>query len=277
MKTTSAGINTALSGQARFAADMYTFFFAEGTVRWTAAASSLSYGGNTWVATGPLLTRGGSRSVAGLETDTIMLTLAPGAVTLGSRTLKLAAIQGSFDGIRVLIQRAYMTTWGTIPGLVTQFDGTIVNCQSSSTEIELTVKSILSRLDETFPRRAFSPQCAYSLGDTQCGKTIASYQHSRTATGGTTTTVIINSTSSFAVVGGYVAFTSGALSGTRRTIANVVGTTLTFDYPVLVAPTTEALTVTMGCDKTRATCRDTFANLAKYGGFPDTPKSAAGK
>lgn len=276
MRATNAGIDAVLASPFRKAADLFTIYFAEGTQRWTSGDTSLTYGGNTWLPSGPIITRGGGRRTAGLEVDGLQLALAPGLLTLGGQTVKLAALRGSFNNVRVQLQRAYMSTWGTIPGLLDVFDGSVVDVQVSSTEVRVVAKSVLSKLSNPGPARLLQAQCQWQFGSTACGATLASWQHTRTAAlGSTASSLVLSLASTNAVVGGIVAFTSGALVGTRRAIKAVAGATLTLSLPLGAAPAVgDGVTVTNGCPKTRPACV-VFGRIASFGGFPDTPKPAA--
>lgn len=275
MRTTNAGLTTALSFNSRFAANLYTFYFATGTVRWTDGSQDLSYGGNTWLATGPVITRNTSRCTAGLQVDTLELVLAPKGATLNGLNLRPAALAGFFDNVRVVAQRAYMTTYGTIPLPVTVFDGLVVGVRPSSTAVTLTVKSVVSLMGRPLPNRIIQPQCPYTVYDTQCGLSAASFTDARTVAAGTTAnSVVINTSSTNANVGAVLKVTDAASPyyQQQRTISVVAGTTLTLASPfpgVMANGTT--VSIVKACDKTRATCR-VFSNIGRFGGFPDAPK-----
>ena len=75
---------------------------------------------------------------------------------------------------------------------------------------------------------------------------------------------------------GTVEFLTGALAGTARveifdwTSAGVI----TLFVPLAEVPTIgDTLELKQGCPKTRTACRDTFANVLNFGGFPEVPGS----
>jgi uncharacterized phage protein (TIGR02218 family) len=279
MKTSNSTLDAALALNIVKLSDLYTIEFREGTVRWTSCDVNISDGTNTWATASssvPVITRGQCRSSAGLSVDSLEVTLAPGDATLGGTGMKLAAIQGSFDNVRVLVERAYMTTWGSAANLkVTVFDGLVVDVAPGSTEIVLSVKSALNRLNEQIPKRLIQPQCPYRVFDTQCGLTAATWTDTaKTVAAGTTAGVIqLNASSTTANVGGYVRVTSGTLNGTYRTIKAVAGAAVTLNMPLPNIPTTGVtLSIVKGCDKTRAACR-AFSNIQNYGGYPDAPRA----
>jgi uncharacterized phage protein (TIGR02218 family) len=157
------------------------------------------------------------------------------------------------------------------------FDGNVVEVEPGSTEVRVTVRSALSKLSTEIPKRLIQPQCPYSLYDTNCGVAEAAWTHARTAASGTTASVVkLSSSSTNATVGGRLTVTSGTYSGQTRTIKAVSGVDVTLAIPLPGAPATGAgLSVAKGCDKTRAACRG-FSNIARFGGFPDTPKASSG-
>jgi uncharacterized phage protein (TIGR02218 family) len=77
---------------------------------------------------------------------------------------------------------------------------------------------------------------------------------------------------------GRIAFTSGALTGLSFTIAEhrrEAGVTrLSLWEPAFAVPAPgDTFTVVAGCDKRRETCRDKFANILNFQGFPFMPGS----
>lgn len=256
-------------------ADLYTFEFQDGAQRWTSHPTPVTSGATTWTV-GPGFKRGDSRSTTGLETDTLQITVYPDATLISGQPMVAAAVAGRFDGIRVKLQRAYMATPGDAsPGVVTEFDGYVSRVAPGATEIRLTVQTLLARLDVPLPKRLTMTNCPYSVYGEQCGVLPAGFTDSRTvAAGSTASAVVLSSASSRAVAGSQITFTSGALAGLTRLVRSVSGATLTLASSLPAAPAVgAALTVKRGCDKQRSTCKLVFNNLARYGGFPDTPRS----
>ena len=70
-----------------------------------------------------------------------------------------------------------------------------------------------------------------------------------------------------------IADISGLNANVRATIKSAVaGVSLSLMYPLPSAVTTgDGFTVAMGCDHTRGTCQNRFANLANFRGFPFVP------
>lgn len=278
MKTANAGLQTTLlTKNAHLCADLYSFYFGP-TIGWnyfTSADTDIVSGSTTWVSSGRYLSRGSARATTGVEVSTIEITIASGSFTVAGSSVVQASLKGLLDGVRVKIDRAYMETWGSVPnGVLNVFDGSVIAIEPSNTEVRLTVKSNLARLNELTPRRLFQPQCPYLVYDASCGATQASFTDARTVAAGTTvSTLVINTSSTRAVVGSRVQFTSGVLSGGNYTVVSVAGTSLgLFPRMPSVPSNGDTLNVIRGCDKTRATCTSVFSNIARFGGFPDAPK-----
>lgn len=277
MKTTNAGLTTVLANNARLAADLYTFYFAAGTQHWTSAPTDLVSGSTTWSASGPVITRETLRSTAGVETDTLTITLSTSGSLVSGLSPQLAAIQGYLDNVRVTVQRAYMTTWGSIPMPITVFDGSIIEVRPSSTEVSLTLKSLTSITSRPVPTRFLQPACPFIFGDSRCGKNITDYQVTKAVSSGTYTSVVVASTSPFINVGGTCMFDNGTFASLKRTVSRISGSTVFFTQPTPAPIDATSATFWMGCDKTRTTCSGTFSNIARFGGFPDVPTTDAWK
>jgi uncharacterized phage protein (TIGR02218 family) len=255
-------------------ADLYTLAFRDGTKRFTSHPTAITVGVTTW-ATGPGFERSDLRCTSGLEVDTLQVTIYPDATTVGGVAMVQAARTGLFDAIRFTLQRVYMPTAGDVSaGVVTEFDGTVDKVEASSTEIRLTVKSLLAQLGVQLPRRLTMAQCPYTVYSAACGASKAAFTHTRTAAAGSTASVVnLSSSSTNASVGGTIAFTSGALAGVTRTVKAVSGSAVTVNA-LPAAPTVgDGITVVRGCDRTRTTCGTVFSRLVSFGGFPDTPAS----
>jgi uncharacterized phage protein (TIGR02218 family) len=132
--------------------------------------------------------------------------------------------------------------------------------------------------------RVFQRRCAWELGDTRCTVDLtAEGRHGN----GTVTQVIgafdlvaagLDATAAGVFSGGRLVWTSGANEGLAVEVKSHsvgIGTTrlslfLPMGDPIAAGDT---FTVTAGCDKAFATCRDRFANAVNFGGFPHMPGS----
>lgn len=128
--------------------------------------------------------------------------------------------------------------------------------------------------------RLYTPRCAADLGDARCGVDLTGPDRRGEAV------VVATAEGSLVLsglaldldrlAGGRLAVTSGAAAGWNVEIAaaSVVsgGVRLSLWQPPPDPPAPgDAVTVTIGCDKRFATCRDRFANALNFRGFPHMP------
>jgi uncharacterized phage protein (TIGR02218 family) len=276
MKTSTAELNAALYNVNVFrVANLYTFTFAGGVEkRWTSHDVDVSWGGNTWDADEVAITEEPTISSGLGEVDACEMAFAPGTATIpGGLTYKAMGIRHLFDRVPVLVQRAYYASDGSVAGVVHLFEGWIEDAEVGSTEIRLTFKSLAARLEESLPRRVIQPACPYQVYDAStCKLNKASWTNARTVAAGSSTTMVkLSSTTTMAIPGSWLEFTSGNLSGTKATILSVSVADCTLAVPLLAVPDTGSnVSVVKGCPKTRTAC-NAFSNIANFGGFPDSP------
>lgn len=129
--------------------------------------------------------------------------------------------------------------------------------------------------------RLYTATCAADLGDVRCGIDLddPAFRGSGTvATLIATAHVGANGLDAFAdgwFAAGKLAFTSGANAGLavevkrhRKDTAVTLELWQALPHPIAAG---DAFTVTAGCDKRLATCRDRFANTVNFRGFPHIP------
>lgn len=291
MKTASPELIAVLNASTTFLmADLYTVTLANGTVyRWTSADYPITIAADTWacVPDAPVLTRGRTRVIVGLEIDTLSITMGvgDGSFTIGSVHLPLAAADGLFDGAEVLLERLFMVTPGNPElGTITLFFGDVSEVAPSSTSVTLTVKSKLELLSRQMPRNLFMPACTHMLFDAGCGLTRASFVTAGTVVAGLTPTATTFRTDLTAADDyyrlGVLTWTSGANVGAScgvRAYLNANGlTTLALTLP-FVPEVGDDFEIVPGCDKALTTCDTKFANEARFRGFPWVPAPEAAR
>jgi len=80
----------------------------------------------------------------------------------------------------------------------------------------------------------------------------------------------LDGTSTYA--GGEITMTSGPNVGRSMEIKDSQVGMLTLQLPFgRLCTVGDTATLTIGCDKTRPTCRNKFSNVRNFGGFPDVP------
>jgi uncharacterized phage protein (TIGR02218 family) len=272
--------------------DLYTFTLVDGSTvyRWTTNEADLVSGGNTYRAAGsdnaPLIERSPLRQSCGIVVDTIDITLGSpigAAFTINSKRLPQLAIEGYFDGATINIDRivgAYPgdTSLGKISSL---FNGQISRIDPTGNNIVLRCKSFVELLNIEVPKFTLQAQCNNSVYDANCALIRATYTDAGTVVSATTSSLSTTAAAIIAKANGYynlgsVAFTSGALSGTRRAVSAFIvagQAILTFAVPLPSAPSAgDTFNVYPGCDKMRATCVSKFNNLVHWRGYPSIPK-----
>lgn len=278
MKSASAPLIELLgSGRSFMMADCYTFTLASGTVlRYTSFDITLSHGGTTWSAVGPVIERGNTRTVIGLEVDTLDLKTSPRDTDLiGAQSWFQAACSGTLDGAKVTLQRAFLETPPTVIGLLTMFVGNVGPISIDRMTIEKTSNSPLELLNIKLPRNLYQSSCLHTLFDTGCALSPAAFAVAG-AVGGAPTRTGFTATLGEAVGWfdlGALQFTSGALSGTRRSVKRWTGGEFVLLNPLPIAPTIgDTFTAWPGCDRLKATCESAkFDNVVNFKGYPFVP------
>ncbi|OYU49048.1 MAG: beta tubulin [Rhizobiales bacterium PAR1] len=127
--------------------------------------------------------------------------------------------------------------------------------------------------------RLFTASCSAELGDNRCGVVLAAPPFRMTGTVASTdgrhkltATAVANSVTGL-FTRGTVTFTSGANAGFSTIIKDhrAGGELVLWQGLVRELAPGDGFSVTAGCDKRFATCRDRFANAANFRGFPFMP------
>ncbi len=283
MKSASTAL-TALLNAARAApdatlafAECFTFTTSTGAAyAWANVDIPVTYGGRTFLASGPLVQGLRYKATVGLEVDKQQITIAARPTDLINGAPLLAALRdGVFDGASVQRDRVFLTAPnGAVVDGVTLFKGRVSTVdQVGRTTATLTVASDLVILDYDMPRNVFSPTCNHTLYDSGCGVVRGTYAATGTAATGSTASTILFSGAAAQHAQGSIVFSSGANANVRATVKTVnVGAALNLIYPLPFAPAPgDAFTVYAGCDHTQSTCASRFANLQNFRGFPYVP------
>ena len=276
MKTVSSPLRTLLSGSNTFAmSDLYAFALVGGTtLRYSSSDIDQVWAANLYRSIP--IKRSAIREQVGVNVDELTIEVYPGAETVNGSSFVSATRRGLFDGARCTLLRAFAPDWQTpITGVIQRFAGRIAQVEPSRNMVRITVKSDLELLNVQLPRRLYQPGCIHTLFDAGCTLTKASYAATGAASGTPSTTVI---PTTLAQADGYFAlgtvlFTSGANSGTVRSIKAHASGVLTLAAPLAVTPAAgDTLTAYPGCDKTLSTCTGKFSNKANFRGNPFIPK-----
>jgi hypothetical protein len=159
-------------------------------------------------------------------------------------------------------------------GVATLFKGRVAQVKSlGAIGATLTIKSDLVALEQDMPHRVFQPSCVHTLYDGGCTLSVGPFTTAGSVGAGSTNSLIMWSGSvQDTYTNGTITFTSGANAGVTATVKYSSSTYLQLAYPLDAAPAAgDSFSVSMGCDKTLATCKSRFGNQAHYLGFPFIP------
>ena len=277
MKSASSATIALLAGNQFYIAELYTFTLLTGTIlRYTDADIPLIYAGNTFLQSGPLVSREGTKLQVGIVVDTMTITLDIRSTDLiGGIPFPQFAGNGGFDGARVQVDRCFMATPGdTSAGVVNKFTGSITDVDPSRTAIILKVDSDLQLLNIPMPRNTFGPGCSHNLYDAGCGAVKASFGAASSAASGSTVSVINCALAQAAgwFDTGTISFTTGANAGATRSVKTYTPGVITLALPLPYLPGIgDTFTIYAGCDKMQTTCLNKFNRLASFRGFPFIP------
>ena len=277
MKQASEALIALLDSNQFIYADLYTFTLADGTLlRITSADDNLIVAGETFVAY-PYLTRGTTKTVIGVQVDTLALSfMLNSSVLIGGIPLAQFVLNGGLDGAELRLERVFMPTWGdTSAGTLINFVGTVAESTSTRSQVDVTVNSSLDLLNIQLPRNVYQASCIHSLYDYGCTLNPTTWTVDGVVSNTSTTqSIVSNVTANSGYYDlGTISFTSGSNTGVTRSIKHSLVTgeispSLGLPYAPQIGDT---FTCKPGCDKQSATCRDKFSNVDNFRGYPTIP------
>jgi uncharacterized phage protein (TIGR02218 family) len=185
---------------------------------------------------------------------------------------------GRYDDAAVTI---YLVNWQDLSQRVTLRSGFLGQVSRGALAFTAELRGLASRLDQA-AGRVFQRSCPWELGDSRCSvdlgaagrygagevvQVISAFEFTASGLGALDAGVLAR---------GRLAWTSGANNGLAVEIkshfvaAGVARLTLFLPASAAIA-VGDAFSVTVGCDKALVTCRDRFANVVNFGGFPQMP------
>lgn len=279
MKTTSAPLMTLLTTQSKFfMADLYTITLPGGAVlRYTSADGNLVVDGNLFLGDHvPLFERGRTRTVRGLEVDSLDLTIiADIAHTVNGVPWLTAIAAGALDNARVELERAFAASADTaIVGTLKLFSGRVSDSSIGTMEGKLTIRSDIELLNIKMPRNLYQTGCLNVLYDTGCAVNKAAHAATSSVLAGSSRSVIncgLTQADDFFTIGEIVC-TGGQNAGVRRSIRSYSTGEISLSFPLPKLPNVgDTFTAYPGCDGRKETCIDDFNNLPRYRAFPYVP------
>lgn len=251
-------------------AELFTLTLANGAqFFWTSAGYSITNGGTTWVALGPLISRSRISVKGTAEIPEMDVKIAAAdTTTINGTSIKLAVHDGIFDGAHLECDRVFMRSPGdTSLGLLVMFKGRASQSQITASGVALTCKGDTVLMNQQVPRHLYQTTCLHTFCDTGCTLLAANY---------TTTNTVGSSPSpstSFIPWGsspanpalytlGSITFTSGVCNGQTRDIANPTSSGMNLVYPLYGTPSPgDTFTVLMGCTRTLNACQTRTTNI----------------
>ena len=262
MKSISPGLQAKLDGGVTTLARCWTVTLKDGTRRgFTDHDCPLTLYGLTHEPDSGL-NAGALETASGLAADN---TDVIGALTSDAIT-ESDLERGLYDGAEIDLT---LTDWTDTADHILLFRGNIGETTRGPAAFSAELRSMAAKLDQPMGR-AFLNQCDAELGDTRCTVRL-------TLTNATVTAIASTGEITASGLGenharGTLTWTSGANTGVSQPVKDQTGQTLiVWSPPPDPIRPGDQFTVTEGCDKTLATCRDRFANTVNFRGFPHIP------
>ncbi|MDP5347411.1 MAG: DUF2163 domain-containing protein [Paracoccaceae bacterium] len=189
-------------------------------------------------------------------------------------------VAGRFDGAEV---RCWRVNWADPAQRLMQFRGTIGELQRNGASFTAELRGLTEALNRPLGR-IFQKPCTAVLGDAACRVDLSAPDHSLTLSVATVEGACILQLAGAGAAAlphgwfrrGRLLVLDGAATGLQGTIKrdSPQGSQREIElWEPLRAPLApgDSLRLQAGCDKRFATCRDKFANLVNFQGFPDLP------
>lgn len=174
---------------------------------------------------------------------------------------------GLWDGAEIDIS---LVNWSDTSQSIRVQTGQIGNISLRNNQFTAEMRSLAQALQQT-TGRTLTRRCDATLGDTRCGVSMAAWTVSGSVTG-VTSRQVFDASDLPALAGGKLTWQTGANAGWNTEIAAAAAGSITLalpmPYDIAIGDTYDA---EAGCDKNLSTCRDTYANVARFRGFPNLP------
>ncbi len=188
------------------------------------------------------------------------------------------AVSNLYDDASVIIMRV---NWQDVSQRVVLRSGFLGQVTRGEAAFSAELRGLAAKLDQS-AGRVFQRTCAWELGDSRCQIDLGAPAHNGS---GTVASVISNFDFTASGIGsfasgifsrGKIVWTTGDNAGLAIEVkAHSQGTPnarlslfLPMPRPIQAGDT---FSITAGCDKRFETCRDRFANVVNFGGFPHMP------
>jgi uncharacterized phage protein (TIGR02218 family) len=155
---------------------------------------------------------------------------------------------------------------------ITYWKGRVIGAEVSGNEVTIDCESIFTSVRRPGLRAVYEYTCRHALYGVACKAAPSAFEVSGTIASISSNGLVLTITAAGSFASGY--FTGGMigqLTGTRRFITNHTGSDITLSRPVQEFGIGLDIKLYPGCDHTKETCNNKFANIANYGGFPWIP------
>ena len=185
---------------------------------------------------------------------------------------------GRYDAARI---ETWLVDWSDATLKVMTACGTLGEVKREGQAFSAELRGLADALSQE-SGRLYTAKCGADLGDGRCKLDLSSLAWRGAGA------VVLSESASAVVVSGIASFADGFFSAGRltwiaganaglsveikehRVTEDIVRLSLWQSVPEPVA-SGDTFAITAGCDKTFATCRDRFANIANFRGFPHIP------
>jgi uncharacterized phage protein (TIGR02218 family) len=265
-----------------FLADLFTYWLKDGSIyRWTSFDQNITYGGQTWLAQGPLIARSSLGVRNTMEVPELDLTLsALDTDFIGGQSVKKALHAGKFSGARFELDRLVMPTPGdTTLQPVLMFNGRQSTFDLTAIAATIKIKGDNVLMNQNVPRNVYQPKCIHSFCNPGCALLAASFTTTNTVGASPTRNLIPWGTlpATPALYNfGTVTFTSGVAAGESRGIVLASNAGIQIARGLDDVPTAgDTISVFQGCsrlfdDGSGQSCTD-YANTQHWRGFRFIP------
>jgi hypothetical protein len=245
----------------------------------TSFDTNISYGGTTWYAQGPLLTRSAWAVKNTLEVSTLDMTIMSTGEDYSPGNIKTMIHNGLLDNSSIKLQRAVMPTPGdTSLGLVDIWEGIGGKISGGSRGVTVTWSSRNVKMLQQMPKNRYEINCIWPLYSVGCTRLASAFTWRATVDHTTTDGHIYwtsDPTGGLAshFANGFATFDTGPATGQRKSIQWGDGGGVMLISALYVFPSPgDTFMVTFGCDKTTGSngC-GFFSNLSNFRGFPYIP------
>lgn len=268
MKTASANLLAHLAGETLTVATLWKVTRADAQVfGFTDASRDITYDGTTYLAsTGHKPSA--IRTTADLAVDNLEV-----ASVLDAATITEADIEaGLWDYAEVRIMVVNYSALADGHMLLRR--GWLGQIKTGRSSFVAELRGMSQALQQSVGR-VYAAACDADLGDARCGITLASY----TVTGSVTTATSARVFTDTALAeadgyfdGGLVTWLTGDNAGYAMEVKTHASDVITLQQPMPSATQVgDTYTMSAGCDKTLATCKDKFSNVVNFRGFPHVP------